>query len=243
MRSRNFAPDYSYFATLSFPRCFVYECDPLAEIEPARSQLPRPGFKELPMPYCAAFGSSTPSILTREVLGFVFRLPRWYDRCLPLTYTTEVVSAWVYLGRNFCCSRMGWKGMNARLCPPVVTAIVTVSRASQIWRGRRSPVRDYEIGIYSKLCLSFLRYDFAESALAKKTNRSDRQELAAISVPGTPRPPLVSTHASFARSSLSGFPYCNLQAFSVDDAEFRPSLASLAFVADWMLHQMLHQNS
>lgn len=86
---------------------------------------------------------------------------------------------------------------------------------------------------------SFVRYDFAESALAKKTNRSDRQELAAISDADTPQPPLASIHTSFSRSSLSGFTYCNLQVFSVNDEKVRPSLASLAFVAN----QMLHENS
>jgi hypothetical protein len=34
--------------------------------------------------YVAAFGSSTPSILMREVFGFVFLFPRWYERCFPL---------------------------------------------------------------------------------------------------------------------------------------------------------------
>lgn len=31
----------------------------------------------------ASFDVSTPSIFTREVLGFVFLLPRWYDKCFP----------------------------------------------------------------------------------------------------------------------------------------------------------------
>lgn len=34
--------------------------------------------------YLAAVGSSTPSSFRIEQLGFVLRLPRWYDRCLPL---------------------------------------------------------------------------------------------------------------------------------------------------------------
>lgn len=34
--------------------------------------------------HVAAFGSSTPSSFKIEQLGFVLRLPRWYDRCLPL---------------------------------------------------------------------------------------------------------------------------------------------------------------
>lgn len=37
--------------------------------------------------YLEALVSSTPSILSSDVLGLVFRFPRWYDKCLPLTYS------------------------------------------------------------------------------------------------------------------------------------------------------------
>ena len=40
--------------------------------------------------YLAAVGVSTPSILRREVLGFVLRFPRWYERCLPLQLNFQV---------------------------------------------------------------------------------------------------------------------------------------------------------
>ncbi len=42
--------------------------------------------------YFAALVSSTPSIFTKEVLGFVLRLPRWNDKCLPFTYTANRIS-------------------------------------------------------------------------------------------------------------------------------------------------------
>jgi hypothetical protein len=105
--SRHLPPYYSNLRPLAFFRGSVYECDFFAEVESAKqdsvsgcrgdsmalqgdwgtaigmSELSRATRRERNA-YVAAFGSSTPSILMREVFGFVFRFPRWYERCFPL---------------------------------------------------------------------------------------------------------------------------------------------------------------
>jgi hypothetical protein len=82
------------------------------------------GLGSFDMSYCAAFWSSTPSILTREVLGFVFRLPRWYERCFPLTYTVDVGQSRDSSQLKLWIARSDM-GRRLRLWP-VPTAIVTV---------------------------------------------------------------------------------------------------------------------
>jgi hypothetical protein len=56
--------------------------------------------------HVAAFGSSTPSSFRIEQLGFVLRLPRWYDRCLPLRIRLVDKSShvWTFSFRRFSLS-------------------------------------------------------------------------------------------------------------------------------------------
>src|ERR1700733_3531338 len=98
MWSRHLPPYYSDLRPLAFFRGSVYKCDFLAEVESAKQDSVSGyhgdsmalqddwsmiGMSELSSitggdrsAYVAAFGSSTPSILMREVFGFVFLFPR-----------------------------------------------------------------------------------------------------------------------------------------------------------------------
>lgn len=84
----DFAPDDADLGALSFAGGAVDEGYFLAQVE-SEVVVSRPlcSISILANSYCASFELSTPSILSRDVLGLVFRFPRWYDRCLPLTYT------------------------------------------------------------------------------------------------------------------------------------------------------------
>ena len=99
MGSCDFAPDDSDLRALSFPGGSVDECYTLSEVESIRPRLAiccntidffvhcaSAALLSLLLlvcdgsvdgrPYCASVWLSTPSIFTRDVLGFVFRFPR-----------------------------------------------------------------------------------------------------------------------------------------------------------------------
>lgn len=72
------APDDPYLASPDLLGCPVDESDLLSEVETAVRVRPKcPLHISNVESYVAALGSSTPSILTNEVLGLVLRLPRW----------------------------------------------------------------------------------------------------------------------------------------------------------------------
>lgn len=72
------APDNPYLASPDLLGCPVDESDLLSEVETAEPVRPNCLLDRADTEsYVAALGSSTPSILTNEVLGLVLRLPRW----------------------------------------------------------------------------------------------------------------------------------------------------------------------
>ena len=78
VRPGDLAPDDTDLGTADLLGRAVDESDLLAEVEAVQSSsalsVPAPFHDS---PHLAALGSSTPSILIKEVLGLVLRLPRW----------------------------------------------------------------------------------------------------------------------------------------------------------------------